>query len=144
MRGLSLVIHVRFDRRKWPVENAGRKWREVTFCEGEAARLTGREGVGPSKGIFLLATAWRLLPSRREVRPTMALEYRERSTLGTGWALEVCSSGVLVGHIQFGAGNLFRYYEGTPRIGLTPQLSDLDDLDLEALRRKIEDHHRRR
>ena len=40
------------------------------------------------------------------VRPAMALEYRERSTLGTGWALEVCSSGVLVGHIQFGAGNL--------------------------------------
>ena len=74
----------------------------------------------------------------------MALEYRERSTLGTGWALEVCSSGVLVGHIQFGAGNLFRYYEGTPRIGLTPLLSDLDDLDLEALRRKVEDHHRRR
>lgn len=71
----------------------------------------------------------------------MALEYRERSTLGTGWALEVCSSGVLVGHIQLGAHNLFRYYEGTPRTRLTPLLSDTD---LEALRRKVEDHHRRR
>jgi hypothetical protein len=71
----------------------------------------------------------------------MALEYRERSTLGTGWALEVCSFGVLVGNIQLGAHNLFRYYEGAPRTRLTPLLSDSD---LEALRRKIEDHHRRR
>ena len=62
------------------------------------------------RAVFLSASARRLLPSRREVRPTMALEYRERSTLGTGWALEVCSSGELVGHIQFGAQNLFRYY----------------------------------
>ena len=65
----------------------------------------------------------------------MALEYRERSTLGTGWALEVCSSGVLVGHIQFGAHNLFRYYEGAPTTTL------LSDSDLEALRRRVEDHH---
>lgn len=71
----------------------------------------------------------------------MALDYRERSTLGTGWALEVCSSGVLVGLIQLGARNLFGYYEGTPRIRITPLLSDSD---LEGLRRKIEDHHRRR
>jgi len=71
----------------------------------------------------------------------MVLEYRERSTLGTGWALEVCSSGVLVGHIQFGAHNLFRYYEGAPGTRLTPLLSDAD---LEALRHKVEDHHRRR
>jgi len=70
----------------------------------------------------------------------MTLEYRERSTLGTGWALEVCSSGVLMGYIQFGARNLFRYYEGTPTIGLTPLLSDSD---LEVLRRKVEDHHSR-
>ena len=68
----------------------------------------------------------------------MAMEYRERSTLGSGWALEVCSSGVLVGHIQLGAHNLFKYYEGAEN---TPLLSDSD---LEALRRKVEDHHRRR
>jgi len=68
----------------------------------------------------------------------MALEYRERSTLGTGWALEVCSASVLVGYIQLGARNLFGYYEGTSRTRLTPLLSDLD---LEALRRKIEDHY---
>jgi hypothetical protein len=71
----------------------------------------------------------------------MALEYREHSALGTGWALEVCSFGVLVGNIQFGPNNLFRYYEGAPRTRLTPLLSDSD---LEALRRKVEDHHRRR
>ena len=71
----------------------------------------------------------------------MALEYRERSTLGTGWALEVCSSGVLVGRIQLGAHNLFRYYEGTPSTRLAPLLSDSD---LEALRRKVEDHYRPR
>jgi hypothetical protein len=70
----------------------------------------------------------------------MALEYRERSTLGTGWALEVCSSGELVGHIQFGAQNLFRYYESAEN-GFTSLLSDSD---LEALRLKVEDHHRRR
>ena len=82
----------------------------------------------------------RLLPSRREVRPTTALEYRERSTLGTGWALEVCSSGVLVGHIQFGAQNLFRYYEGAEN----EFTSLLSDSDLETLRIKVEDRHRRR
>lgn len=71
----------------------------------------------------------------------MALEYREPSTFGTGWALEVCSSGVRVGSIQFGAHNLFNYYEGSPRTQLTPLLSDSD---LEALRRKVEDHHRQR
>ena len=84
------------------------------------------------------ASARRLLPSRREARLTIALEYRERSTLGTGWALEVCSAGVLVGHIQLGAHNHFRYYEGTR---LAPLLSDSD---LEALRRKVEDHYHRR
>jgi hypothetical protein len=68
----------------------------------------------------------------------MALEYRERSTLGTGWALEVCSSGVLVGHIQFGAHNLFRYYEGAEN----EFTSLLSDSDLEALRIKVEDYHR--
>ena len=82
----------------------------------------------------------RLLPSRREVRPTTALEYRERSTLGTGWALEVCSSGVLVGHIQFGAQNLFRYYEGAEN----EFTSLLSDSDLETLRIKVEDRHGRR
>jgi hypothetical protein len=71
----------------------------------------------------------------------MALEYRERSTLGTGWALEVCSSGALVGHIQFGPFNLFTYYEGASRTRLAPLLSDSD---LDALRLKVEDHHRRR
>ena len=71
----------------------------------------------------------------------MALEYREHATLGTGWALEVYSSGVLQGHIRFDAYNLFRYYEGTPSTELTPLLSDWD---LESLRRKVEDHHRRR
>ena len=71
----------------------------------------------------------------------MALEYRERATLGTGWALEVYSSGVLRGHIRFDANNLFRYYEGTPSIGLTPLLSDWE---LEALQHKVENHHRRR
>jgi hypothetical protein len=71
----------------------------------------------------------------------MALEYRERATLGTGWALEVCSLGVLVGNIQFGPHNRFRYYEGAPRTRLIPLLSDWD---LEALQRKVEDHHRRR
>ena len=69
----------------------------------------------------------------------MALEYRERSTLGTGWALEVCSSGELVGHIQFGAPNLFRYYEGAEN----EVTSLLSDSDLEALRLRVEDHHRR-
>jgi hypothetical protein len=69
----------------------------------------------------------------------MALDYRERSTLGTGWALEVCLSGVPVGHIQFGAHNLFKYYEGAPTTSLTPLLSDAD---LEALRRKVEDYYR--
>jgi hypothetical protein len=69
----------------------------------------------------------------------MALEYRERSTLGTGWALEVCSSGELVGHIQFGAQNLFRYYEGAEN----EVTSLLSDSDLEALRLRVEDHHRR-
>jgi hypothetical protein len=70
----------------------------------------------------------------------MALEYRERSTLGCGWALDVCSSGVLVGHIQFGAHNLFRYYEGAEN----EFTSLLSDWDLEALRLKVEDHHRPR
>jgi hypothetical protein len=53
----------------------------------------------------------------------------------------VCSLGVLVGNIQFGPHNRFRYYEGAPRTRLIPLLSDWD---LEALQRKVEDHHRRR
>jgi hypothetical protein len=72
--------------------------------------------------------------SVREGRLAMTLEYRERSTLGSGWALEAYSSGVLVGHIQLGASNLFRYYDGSD---LTPSLSDSD---LETLQRKVGDH----
>ncbi len=66
----------------------------------------------------------------------MTLEYRERATLGSGWSLEVCSSGVLVGHIRFGANNLFRYYSSSEK-DLTPLLSDSD---LETLQRKVGDH----
>ena len=69
----------------------------------------------------------------------MALEYRERSTLGTGWALEVWLSDVPVGHIQFGTHNLFMFYDGGPPTSLTPLLSDVD---LEALQRKVEDYYR--
>jgi hypothetical protein len=81
----------------------------------------------------LPGSARRLLAFRREA-------HYGRSTLGTGWALEVCSSGVLVGHIQFGAQNLFRYYEGAEN-EFTALLSDAD---LEALGLQVEDYHRRR
>ena len=47
---------------------------------------------------------------------------------------------MLVGHIQFGAQNLFRYYEGAEN-EFTALLSDSD---LEALRLQVEDYHRRR
>jgi hypothetical protein len=66
----------------------------------------------------------------------MTLEYRERSTLGSGWALEVCSSGVSVGHIRLGANNLFRYYDGSDNE--RPPL--LSDANLEGLQRKVVDH----
>jgi len=99
----------------------------------------GRESDARSKGSSLAGERPAADTLRREARSSMSLEYRERSTLGSGWALEVRASGVLVGHIRLGAVNLFRYYEGAEN-ELTPLLSDSD---LEALRRKVEDHRRR-
>jgi hypothetical protein len=48
-------------------------------------------------------------------------------------------SDVPVGHIQFGTHNLFTFYDSGPTTSLTPLLSDVD---LEALRRKVEDYYR--
>jgi hypothetical protein len=63
--------------------------RTLKWLEGQTARLRDERAAHAVRAVFLPVSFRRLLPSRREVRPTMALEYRERSTLGTGWALEV-------------------------------------------------------
>ena len=63
----------------------------------------------------------------------MSIEFIEKSTLGSGWSLEVKRGPVLLGHVQKTDSGVYQYYRG-PNNVLTPSH---ESTDLEALKAKI-------
>jgi hypothetical protein len=64
----------------------------------------------------------------------MKLDFKEKSTLGGGWSIEVRSAGIPLGHIRRNpVTGAYMYFKGNRNV-LNPSLSDDD---LEALKAKI-------
>jgi len=70
----------------------------------------------------------------------MALQFKERSTLGAAWSLEVRRSLVLIGHVRRNPSTGgYQYFHGPDNV-LTPSR---EDADLESLKGWVETAHGR-
>jgi len=147
VRGLSLVIQFVFDRRKWRFRECGESGERSHSVKVEAARLTGREGVGPSKGIYRarnrLGGCYPLVGGQAHY---WALgSHVERSDARNRLALECARLACLVDTSNSAPGNLFSTSKAREELGPHAAAERLRRLRPgSAYGRKIEDHHRRR
>ena len=70
----------------------------------------------------------------------MNITFKEKSTLGGGWSLEVLRAPLLIGHVRkAGSSSSYQYYHGRDN-----QLNyEFQEADLEILKRKVSEKYGR-